>query len=254
MPAPASYDAQITIRAGEKDIVYGSFTALASGATATVAGAIFTLYDSQGNVVQGFSGVGASLSPSNLGTVAAAAGDVYYLLDTTSLIPGSTYYGVFYYQLTGNDTLVRNEKPDVQIYVRPLVEIPFSNSGDIGRVRRWLRDTDPTSPVHSDPDIQQYLIDANDGITLPTSPADQWLIYQAAAYGWLAVSSTKALQAKIQKISIFQTDKTPLYKAALVIYKEFQSLSNQVYGSATVDTTGSYDPVAAYLNGQLKEW
>lgn len=146
---------EINYRVGEQDVIFSSFVGDSESTATILPGSTFTLYDQKSIPVTGITNVPVTGYDDG---VDISTGRVWFLLDTTGIAPG-IYYGVFSYSITGNDTLVRNLKPDLQITVLAIVESIFTYDPTtlLGLVRTYARDTDPLNPILDDATIDAMI-------------------------------------------------------------------------------------------------
>jgi hypothetical protein len=200
-----AYEATSSLRVGEKDLIFGQ-DSVASGTISMTAGALFTLYNSAGQVVAGFNGI--AVTGQNNGP--ALLVNCWLLLDTTSTGPGGAlaagiYYGVFTYTATPSaDSIGRVSRPDVQIILLAVAEIsglPYDPTTILGQTRFQVADTDASQYVWSDAEVNVALgLYANN-----TFLAGAFLINSAI--------SDRAKRTALLKIGSFTRDAAELPKA-----------------------------------------
>jgi hypothetical protein len=204
----------ISFRVGEKDLLYASFNGVAP-ATATIApGSTFTLYDQTNTPVATYNNV--QVTGYDAG-VSISTGKVWYNLDTSILAPG-IYYAVFAYSITGNDNLVRNMKPDLQIQIFPVVEMvaTFDLTTIRGQIRLWSRDIDMLNPINSDLEIDSCMYGGGYfGLGADTfSPSTMMsTIFLSAAYVFDLMAGDAAKVATIEKIGAISDNTKVTYDA-----------------------------------------
>jgi hypothetical protein len=210
-----SYDnsSEIVFRQGEGDILDSAFTGVGAATAIINAGSTFTLYDQLQALVAGFVNVPVTGydAGSNLTT-----GRVWYNFDSTGLAPG-VYYGVFSYSIVGADTLVRNNKPDLQIQVLAIVEIiaTYDLTTLRGQIRLWGRDKDMVNPINSDLEIDSCLFAT--GYIGAGADTFQSLymgtVFLAAAFVFDLMAADAAKVAIIEKIGAISENTKVTYDA-----------------------------------------
>lgn len=200
-------------RVGEADILFASFTGVAPATATITAGSTFTLYDQNQITVPGFAGIPVTGYDSGANIL---TGRVWYHLDTAGLAP-AIYYAVFSYSITGNDTLVRSNRPDIQIRILPIVEIiaTYDLTTLRGQIRLWARDKDMVNPVNSDAEIDSCLhATGYTGAGTDTfDPSSISRVFLGAAFAFDLVSGDAAKVAIIEKIGAISDNTNVTYVA-----------------------------------------
>jgi len=191
----------ISYRYGEAKPVYGTITG--TSGEEDISGATFTLLDATGAVV--VTG-GATATAPGLST------QVYYSLDTKAngILEGNWYYGYFDVpDVPSADSIPRDLRPTLAIWVAPIVEATYVLGTPIGNLRQAIADTNIPDPVFSDPELQSFL-DQNGGNQ------------NAAAYSALMAQATDRAKLAISMNSgSWGTTQTGVYQALMQLAEKF---------------------------------
>ena len=162
-----TYQAQLTMRQGEIEPVFGQVSAqigdtitLLAAPSSPYSAPTFTLFDSTGNAVAGFSGV--AISSGNWQTGALALVMFWYVLDTTALAPGAYVARLSAAFQSTADQILRQKVSEVQISVLGSVEIvaTYDLTTALGQARSYCLDTDTANAVFTDAEMQHFLNDS----------------------------------------------------------------------------------------------
>lgn len=194
-----------TVYVGEKRNVW--FQLAVTGGTTTLASATFTLYTSGGAAISGLTNLPVTIIDS---TGTTLSGQV--LLDLTSNVPGLTddYTGVFTVNLGGG--VVKLIEVRLHVLAPPQLAFSYNVNTNIGMVRFWIGDTDSSSPIFSDAEINMALTVSNNNV-LPAIGCDSGVIYMAAWACLTQMATSAAKKAKVSKIAIFSDDTFKTFQA-----------------------------------------
>lgn len=195
-------DADVTVIQGSIRPLYASVSA-PSGSTLTIqAGATFTLYDSSGAVVAGFTGIPVS----GYDTGAVSSGRAWYVLSTTALEPG-TYLALFSLPVRGSDNIDRTVLVEIGIFVKPRVQVIATYDETqlannlMFQVRFHMADVDTANAHCSDAELWWLL---QDNLNIPQL---------AAAAALDAIASDKARLSNAIRIGSYGNGSVSVYKA-----------------------------------------
>ncbi len=158
------YEAQISIRQGEIEPVFGQALAqtgdtltLQATPSAPFLSPTFTLLDSGGNTI-----VSAAITSGNWQTGALATVLYWYNLNTQAYAPGVYIARLSAAFLSTADQLTRQRISEVQISLLAGVEIiaTYDPATPLGQARLYCLDTDIANAVFSDVEMNRFLQDA----------------------------------------------------------------------------------------------
>ena len=210
------YEASITLRQGEIRPVYGQAIAAPTD-TVTILNApgspysapTFTLLDSSGVAVTGFSGV--TIPGANYQGTALAAPLLWFVLNTTGLNPGAYVARFVFAVRSTQDGLTRELTCEVQARVLAGVEVAatYDLATPIGQARLYGLDGDTATAIFSDAEWTQFLADGG-GVPIlaaslalevvATDRARVALVVKVGALGSNEVGVCAALQERARQL------------------------------------------------------
>ncbi len=205
-----TYDAQISIRQGSKRPLYAEAIGPSelSGTGVLQAGGTFTLYNSDGSLAPGLSGV--AISGYDMGPSEELR--VWYLLDTAPLSVGD-YSAVFRFTATGSgsgsgsDELDRTFEVDIGVTITAAVEVIATYNetqlatSHLFQTRLHCADTAVGNAIWSDAELNYFLLISSD------------IPFLAAANALETLALDRAKFATVIRIGSFGSSEAEAYKA-----------------------------------------